>query len=112
MPNSLSNQLPQVVTFVAILTSCGMASLLLKTPHGSYTYLVILTPFIFLFGFWACYLNLSKALQVLRLGQLKTGDAAASVSVEESAGIVAIFGLVGIAIALFMGFILGRMPSH
>jgi hypothetical protein len=99
----------QVVTCLAILVSCLMATILIKAPHSFLTYLFIATPFLFLFGVWNSYRSLAGAMDSMKVGQLKVGDGPAASSLLEWSGVMAAFGLCGTGVALAMGFLLGHM---
>jgi hypothetical protein len=102
----------QVIAALAVLVASVITAILLKAPHTLDTYIVIAPPYMFLFATWNGYHALSGALDAANVGSLKNDIGLGSASLRERAGILATFGLLGIAIAVCAGFILGRMAAH
>jgi hypothetical protein len=89
-----------------------MAALLVKAPHTFLAYLAIPTPFLFLLVIWKSYHDMAATLDIANIGELKTGHGSSSSSLNDRATIMAICGLLGIGLALEMGFLLGHMSAH
>ncbi len=102
----------KVIAISALLAAGVIAALLLKAPHTFMAYLLVATPYTFLFGVWNGYHALSGALDAANVDGFKKDSGPGSASLRERAGILATFGLFGIAAAVCMGFILGRMTGH
>ena len=112
MANRIQGLPPQLISACAVLASGLMAIVIIaKVPLTSLTCITVATPLIFLCGVWNSYRALSGALGAMKLGELKTGDGR-TISLQERVSILAIFGLFGIAISLFMGLVLGHMSAH
>jgi hypothetical protein len=98
-----------LVTCCALLATFGMATLLVKAPHTSLAYIAMTTPFLFLFVIWKSHHDMAATIDAAKIGEMKTGRGLSSSSLNDRASILAIFGLLGIGIALATGFQLGHM---
>jgi hypothetical protein len=112
MTNGVHGLSQRLVTCCAALATCGMAALLVKTPHAFLTYIAMATPFLFLFGVWKSHYDMAATLDATNTGELKTGRGSNSISLNDRATIMATFGVFGIGIALLMGFLLGNMSGR
>jgi hypothetical protein len=94
-----------------VVMAISMAALVLKTPATAVRYLFLATPYVFLLSIWRSFHSASKKAAPPRDGSYE--DRQATFQYLRSAiQMQTVFGGVGIAVALAMGFLLGRLGSH
>ena len=94
-----------------VFVAVSMAALILKTPATPIRYLFLATPYVFLLSIWRSFRNAYK-----RAGLPKDGSEEEKQAVfqylRSVVQIQTVSGCVGIAVALAMGFLLGRLGPH
>jgi hypothetical protein len=88
-----------------------MAALILKTPAPPLRYLFLATPYVFLLSIWRSFHSASKKVAPPRDGSCEQRQATFQ-SLRSTIQMQTVFGGAGIAVALAMGFLLGRLGSH
>jgi hypothetical protein len=98
------------ISMLCIVLAALMASPLLRTPNTSERYLLLATPYVFLLSIWWAFRSVYTKNAISK-GE-KDGEQITIKSLRSVIQIQTIFGSVGIAAALAMGFVLGRLGSH
>ncbi|MDE1175049.1 MAG: hypothetical protein PW789_00390 [Edaphobacter sp.] len=97
-------------SILVLIVAASMASLVLKTPSTPLCFLFLATPYVFLISIWWSFRNAYKRFE---LTVVSAEDRSAKYQYLRSAiQLQTVFGSVGIAVSLAMGFLLGRMGSH
>lgn len=96
---------------VCLLMAALMATILLKTPANPMRYLFLATPYLFLISIWLRYRSVHKRMDVPGF-PAGTENVKNVQSLRSAIWLQTVAGCTGIAVALAMGFVLGRLGSR
>jgi hypothetical protein len=98
-------------SILCLVVAASMATLVLKTPTFPIRYLFLATPYVFLISIWYSLRNVYKRVQLSNEGSDQERLAVVQY-LQSAVQKQTVFGCVGIAVSLGMGFLLGRLGSH
>ena len=96
---------------LCVVVAALMVGVALKTPPAPIRYLFLATPYVLLWSIWWSFRSVYKKTALPRNGADDERQAMFQ-HLRSAIQRQTVFGCIGIAVALAMGFLLGRLGSH